>query len=110
MWASTKLSLVSAVCEPVTSMLFMVAVNVIAVWAELNWIFAVPKDAGRAPPTESVGVVGGTSCALVRLATKSLVSLGVRFAVVRRLSTYWAFVRVAGYLLSKSGRRTKSLK
>jgi hypothetical protein len=74
----------------------MVAVNVIAVWAELNWNFAVPNDAGLEPPVDVVGVVGGTSCALVRLATKSLVSAGVRFAVVRRLSTYWAFVRVAG--------------
>src|SRR6185503_4984931 len=110
MCAFKRLSLVSGVWALPTSMLLIVAVMVIAVCAELNWNLAVPKDAGRAPPPDNVELVGGTSCPLVRLATNSLVSAGVRFAEASRLSTYCAFVSVDGYFVANSGRVTNSLK
>src|SRR6185436_21043061 len=103
MCAFKRLSFVSGVCELPTSMLLIVAVMVIAVWAELNWNFAVPNDAGRAPPPDNVGFVGGTSCPFVRLTEKNLTSAGVRFAEASRLSTYCAFVSVDGYFVTNSG-------
>src|SRR5215467_4059812 len=45
--AAIRLSLVSAVCEPVTSILKMVAVNVIDVMASLMKKLAVPNGVGR---------------------------------------------------------------
>src|SRR5258705_12741804 len=68
---------------------------------------AVPKDdALRAPPVV-VGFVGGFSCAFVRFTTKLL---GDSPALINKLSTYWVLVSVDGYLLTNSGRVTKSLK
>src|SRR3954470_6485059 len=110
MCAFVRLSLVSAVCEPVTSMLLMVAVNFIAVCALLNWNLAVPNEAGRAAPVDVVGVVGGTSCPLVRLTTNNRTSPGVRFAVVSKASTYCALVKLDGYFAIKSGLVRKLLK
>ena len=107
MWAATKLSFVSAVCEPVKSRLLIVAVNVICVCAVFMLKVAVPKDAARRAPPVVVGFVGGFSCAFVRFTTKLL---GDSPALISRLSTYWSLVRVAGYLLTNSGRLTKSAK
>src|SRR5258705_2368684 len=70
MCAAIRLSLTSAVCEPVTSMLKIVAVNVMDVIASLMKKEAVPKDAGRGAPPTSVGFVAGFSCAFVRFATR----------------------------------------
>src|SRR5262245_19793677 len=53
--AATRLSKVSAVCDPVTSILKIVAVNDIAVRASFNMNVATPKDAGRGAPVEVVG-------------------------------------------------------
>src|SRR6476619_6670141 len=108
MCAFKRLSLVSGVCELPTSILLIVAVMVKDVCAELNWNLAVPNDAGGAPPPDSGGLVGGTSCELVRLTLKTLTSAGVRLAEASRLSTYWAFVSEAGYLFTNSGRVTNS--
>src|SRR5438270_10966631 len=110
MCAAIRLSFVSAVCEPVMSMLLTVAVNVMAVCALLKRNLAVPKEAGLAPPVEVVGVVGGTSCEFVRLTTKSRTWLGAMPAFARSLSTYCAFVSVEGNAATNSGRLTKSLK
>src|SRR3954451_12569040 len=69
MCAFNRLSFASSgVCDPVTSMLKMVAVNVMEVMASLMKNVAVPNDAGRAAPPDVVGTVGGFSCELVRLA------------------------------------------
>src|SRR6266850_1492794 len=106
MCAATRLSFVSVVCEPVTSILLMVALNVIAVCAELKRKRAVPNEAGLAPPVVKVGVAGGTSWLFVRLTTKSLVSAGDSPAVASKLSTYCALVRLLGYLATNSGRVT----
>ena len=48
MWALPRLSLMSAVCVPVTSILKIVAVNVMNVAALSMKKLAVPNDAGRA--------------------------------------------------------------
>src|ERR1041384_475965 len=110
MWAAIRSSLGSAVCDQVVSMLLMVALNVSAVCAALNWKRAVPADAGRAAPVVVVGTAGGTSWLLVKLTTKSLTSAGDRVAEASKLSTYCSFVSVDGYLATNSGRVTKSLK
>ena len=55
MWAATRLSLTSAVCVPVTSMLKIVAVNVMNVIASSMKKLAVPNDAGRGAPAAVVG-------------------------------------------------------
>src|SRR5205814_8696408 len=68
MWAAVRLSLTSAVCVPVTSILKIVAVNVIEVMAVFKRNEAVPNDAGLGAPALVVGTVGGFSCALVRFA------------------------------------------
>src|SRR6185436_18740038 len=60
-WAATRLSLISAVCVPVKSILNIVAVNVIAVCASFSTNNAVPNDAGLGAPPTSVGTVGGVS-------------------------------------------------
>src|SRR5712692_303367 len=70
MWAATRLSLGSAVCEPVKSILKIVAENVRAVIASFRLNVAVPNDAGLGAPVVSVGVVGGFSWELVRVADK----------------------------------------
>src|SRR5215210_2256071 len=92
MCALVRLSLVSAVCEPVKSMLLTVAVTVSAVCAALNWRRAVPNDAGRAAPVVVVGTAGGASCEFVMFTTKSLTSDAVRLPVASRLSTYCSLV------------------
>ena len=46
------------------------SVNVSDVWAAFRKKNASPKDAGRGPPPERVGFVGGFSCAFVRMAWK----------------------------------------
>src|SRR5882724_1679662 len=68
MWAFPKLSFVSGVWVPVTSMLKIVAVKVIDVMASLMKKLAVPNDAGRGAPPDVVGTVGGFSAALDRVA------------------------------------------
>src|SRR3982751_5542788 len=70
MCAFRRLSLVSAVCVPVKSILKMVAVNVMAVIAVFNTKSAVPNEAGRGAPVVVVGTVGGFSAALLRSACK----------------------------------------
>src|ERR1043166_4775998 len=85
MWALVRLSLVSAVWAPVKSMLLAVAVTVIAVEPALMAKWAVPNDAFRRAPPDSVGLVGCDSCPLVMLTTKSL---GEMPALASRLSTY----------------------
>src|SRR4051794_436577 len=60
-WATVRLSFGSAVWDPVTSMLKMVAVKVMAVRASFSTKFAVPKEAGRGASVAVVGLVGGTS-------------------------------------------------
>src|ERR1041384_4642807 len=109
MCALVKLSLVSAVCEPVKSILLIVAENVIVVGAVAESILkvAVPKDAGRRAPPEAVGFVGGTSCEFVRFTMKFV---GDRPALANQLSTYWVLVSVDGYLATNSGRVMNSLK
>src|SRR6476646_4267491 len=107
MCAAARLSLVSADCEPVKSMLVIVAVKVICVWAAFMLKVAVPNDAGLRAPPVVVGLVGGFSCEFVRFTTKLL---GEIPALAIRLSTYWAFVSVDGYLSTNSGRVTNSLK
>src|SRR6476620_6240665 len=107
MWAATRLSLVSAVCEPLTSMLEIVAVNVIWVCPAFMLKVAVPKDDGRRAPPVVVGLVGGTSCELVRFTVKLLGDIP---ALASKLSTYRSLVSVDGYLSTNSGRVTKSLK
>src|SRR5687768_15573473 len=68
-WAPIKLSLVSAVCVPVKSILNTVAENAMAVMAVFSVKVAVPNDAGLGLPVEVVvGMAGGFSWALVRLA------------------------------------------
>src|SRR6185369_6345369 len=110
MCAFKRLSLVSGVCELPTSMLLIVAVMVIAVCAGLSWNLAVPNDAGRAPPVDVVGFVGGTSWLLVRFTTNRRTWLGDKPALASRLSTYWSLVNPAGYLVTNSGRVTNWLK
>ena len=56
MWAATRLSFVSAVCEPVKSMLKIVAVIVSCVMASFRTNVAVPKDTGLGVPSENVGI------------------------------------------------------
>src|SRR5437868_8281390 len=107
MWAATRLSLASADCAPVKSMLLIVAVKVICVCPAFMLKVAVPKDAGRRAPPVVVGFVGGFSCELVSLTLKLL---GDSPADASRLSTNWALVRVDGYLSTNSGRVTNSLK
>src|SRR2546428_10376720 len=72
MWAATRLSLTSAVCEPVKSILKIVAKNVMAVIASFRLNVAVPNDAGLGAPAMSVGFVGGFSWELVRVADKTV--------------------------------------
>src|SRR6185436_16176976 len=107
MCAFVRLSFVSAVCEPVKSMLLTVPLTVSDVSAPLNTKRAVPYDAGRRTPPVVVGFVGGDSCEFVMLTMKSS---GERFAALSRLFTYCSFVSVEGYALTNSGRLTKSLK
>src|SRR2546426_5997414 len=106
MCAAIRLSLVSAVCVPLTSILLIVAVMLMAVSAALIWNRAVPNERGREPPPAAVGFVGGTSCEFVRLTVKSL---GDSPWFASRASTYCAFVKLS-YLSLKSGRLMKSLK
>src|SRR5437763_14481036 len=106
MCAAIRLSLVSLVCVPLTSILLIVAVILMAVSAALIWNRAVPNERGREPPPAAVGVVGGTSCEFVRLTVKSL---GDNPMFASSASTYWAFVKEV-YLSLKSGRLTKSAK
>src|SRR5262249_43176159 len=70
MCAAIRLSFTSAVCEPVTSMLKIVAVNVMAVIASFRVKIAVPNDAGLGAPVVNVGTVGGFSWPFVRFANK----------------------------------------
>ena len=65
-----------------------ISVKVNAVCVSLNWKRAVPNEAGRAAPVVVVGTVGGTSCELVMLTTKSLTCDGESPAEASRLSTY----------------------
>src|SRR5690349_12354134 len=74
MCAATRLSFVSGVCDPVTSMLKIVATNVIDVMASLITNMAVPDDAGRGAPVDVVGLVGGFSPALVRFAVSRMLA------------------------------------
>src|SRR4051794_32372661 len=69
MWAATKLSFESGVCDPVKSRLETVTDMVMAVMASFSTKVAVPNEAGRGAPVVVVGVVGGFSCAFVRFAT-----------------------------------------
>src|SRR6266849_1746016 len=87
MCAATRLSFTSAVCEPVTSILKIVAVNVIEVMASLMKKFAVPKDAGRGAPVVKVGTVGGFSWEFVRLAVRSTPALAVLAATAASETT-----------------------
>src|SRR5438552_15201557 len=59
--AATRLSLMSALCEPVKSRLKTVAENVIAVIASLILNVANPNDSGLKPAVDVVGCVGGFS-------------------------------------------------
>ena len=61
MCAAIRLSFVSAVCDPVKSMLKMDAAKAIEVIALFNTNKAVPKDAGLGSPPLVVGIVGGFS-------------------------------------------------
>src|SRR3954453_2836226 len=70
MWARVRSSFWSGVWSPVKSILKMVALKVMAVIASFSTKLAVPKEAGLGAPVEVVGVVGGTSCELVRVADK----------------------------------------
>src|SRR6266567_7840485 len=108
MCAAIRLSLVSVVCEPVTSTLLIVAVKVIFVGAvaESKRKRAVPFEAGRAPPVEVVGTVGGTSWLLVSVVVNNLTFGGSMPAVVNKESTYAVLVRLLN-LLMNSGRFTK---
>src|SRR2546426_1218400 len=92
MCAAIRLSLVSVVCEPVKSILLTVAVNVIDVCVALKRNRALPDDAGLAPPVDVVGVVGGFSCAFVRVARNNFWFGGSMPALVSSESTYWALV------------------
>src|SRR5215813_2573028 len=112
MCAAARLSLVSpGVWVVVTSMLLMVAVKVIDVGddAELKRNRAVPKEAGRGPPPDAVGTVGGTSWPLLNVAVINLTLGGSIPAVVSSESTYCVFVMELN-LSTNSGRVTKSLK
>src|SRR5581483_3610431 len=79
MCALVRLSLVSDVCEPVTSILLIVAVMLKLVSPAPNWKRAVPYELFRRAPVVKVGLTGGTSCEFVRLTIKSVVDM---FAVV----------------------------
>ena len=72
MCAAVKLSLTSGVCEPVTSILKIVALNVMAVMASFRVNVAVPNDAGLEPPVLVVGFVGGFSWEFVRFANRTV--------------------------------------
>src|SRR5215211_5675533 len=85
MCAFVRLSLVSAVCAPVKSMLLTFPDTDSAVWAGLNTKRAVPYEDGRRKPPVVVGFVGGLSCEFVKLTIKSS---GDRLAETSRLSTY----------------------
>src|SRR5207244_600138 len=74
MWAFPKLSFVSAVWEPVTSILKIVAVNVICGIASFNTNVAIPNDAGLGAPVVRVGTVGGFSAPLLKLAKRLMVA------------------------------------
>src|SRR6266849_6540537 len=69
MCAATRLSFGSTDCEPVKSIPVTVAVNVIDVIASLMKKLAKPNDV-LGTPDEVVGLVGGFSWALVRVAVK----------------------------------------
>ena len=84
MCAAVRLSFVSAVCEPVKSMLLTVPDTDSVVRAALNVKCAVPYEAGRRAPPVVVGLVDGTSCDVVRLTVKSS---GEMLADLSRLST-----------------------
>src|SRR5437588_1558962 len=90
--ALARLSLVSLVCDPPTSMLLIVAVMLMAVSAALIWNRAVPNERGREPPPAAVGLVGGTSCEFVMLTVKSL---GDNPWLASNASTYCAFVKLS---------------
>src|SRR5437016_2037774 len=92
--AAIRLSLASADCAPVKSILLTVAVNVIASWVLLIENVATPYEPGRAVPPEVVGFVGGTSCVFVRFTTKRPGDIP---ALASSVSTYCAFVRLLGY-------------
>ena len=104
--AFSRLSFVSAVCEPVKSRLLAVPFMVSAVPAPFKLKRAVPNEAGRRAPPVVVGLVGGTSWEFVRLTSKSV---NDRLALASRLSTYWSLVSVDGYFDTNSGRVTNSL-
>src|SRR6187402_349150 len=71
--ALVRLSLMSfGVCVPVTSMLKIVAVNVMNDAALSMKKLAVPNDAGRGWPPAVVGTVGGFSLALFRVAERKV--------------------------------------
>src|SRR5436190_9437674 len=72
MWAATRLSLTSGVCVPLTSMLKIVAVNVMKVDVASMKKLAVPNDAGRGWPPTVVGTVGGFSFASAKVAVRKV--------------------------------------
>src|SRR5262245_40639795 len=76
MWAAVRLSLVSfGVCNWFTSILKIVAVNVIAVWASFRTKKAKPTGSGRGwPPGLVVGGLSDGSWVVVRLAKKRVLA------------------------------------
>jgi len=79
--AAIRLSFGSGVWEPVKSMLKIVAENVIEVFALLIVNVTVPDDTGLAPPVLRVGLVGGFSWALVRIADKEVCAYALAPAI-----------------------------
>src|SRR5437667_12616429 len=69
--AAARLSLVSLVCDPPTSMLLIVAVMLMAVSAALLWHRAVPNERRREVPPAAVGSLGGSSCGVLWLLVNS---------------------------------------
>src|SRR5829696_10306377 len=72
MCAATRLSLMSAVCVPVKSILKIVAVKLSAVCAVFRTKSAVPNEAGRGAPPTIVGTTGGFSAELLRSAWRKI--------------------------------------
>src|SRR6187455_3051413 len=102
MWALPRLSLTSfGVCVPVTSMLKIVAVNVMNVDALSMKKLAVPNDAGRGWPPAVVGTVGGFSLALLRVAERKVCAPAVPAS--RERSRVLAVFSIGGLAEGTSG-------
>src|SRR4051794_36552045 len=97
MCAAIRLSLVSAVWVPVQSMLNTVTIIVIEGVVSFSTKLAEPNEAGRAVPVDVVGVVGGTSCAFVRVALRLMMAASALWllSLGHRLNTPMTSTRIA---------------